>query len=83
MKTAISIPDELFDRLDAHARERGESRSGLVAEAVRAYLRKLEDEEITRRFNEAYSDPELVAESLALAAEGKRAFARILERDPW
>lgn len=72
------MPDELFARLDAHVRARGTTRSGLVAEAMRAYLRELDGEEVMRRLNEAYSDPELVAESLAMAEEGRRMSANAM-----
>jgi len=38
MKTAISLPDELFDEIDACARELKTSRSRLLAKAARDFL---------------------------------------------
>lgn len=38
MKTAISIPDEIFDEAERLARARGLSRSELYATAVSAYI---------------------------------------------
>lgn len=38
MKTAISLPDELFDEIDACARELKMTRSGLLAQAAREFV---------------------------------------------
>jgi hypothetical protein len=38
MKTAISLPDDLFDAINARARALRISRSGLLAQAARAFL---------------------------------------------
>jgi antitoxin MazE6 len=38
MKTAISLPDELFHEIDACARELKTSRSGVLARAARDFL---------------------------------------------
>jgi metal-responsive CopG/Arc/MetJ family transcriptional regulator len=60
MKTAISLPDPLFEAAEQLARQLGKSRSQLYAEALRAYLERHRDEDITRRLNEIYdAEPEL------------------------
>lgn len=56
MKTAISLPDELFESADALAEELGMSRSELYATAVAEYLAKHRDEDVTRRLNRVYGD---------------------------
>jgi hypothetical protein len=62
MKTAISLPDPLFEAADQLARQLGKSRSQLYAEALREYLERHRDEDITRRLNEIYEDePDLAA----------------------
>lgn len=38
MKTAVSVPDDVFARADALAAERGMSRSQVYTEALREYL---------------------------------------------
>lgn len=38
MKTAISMPDDVFQRVSRAATERGLSRSELISTAVKAYL---------------------------------------------
>lgn len=56
MKTAISIPDELFDSAEGTARRLGVSRSELYARALREYLAEHGTEGITERLNEVYGD---------------------------
>ena len=60
MKTAVSLPDPLFEAADRLAKQLGKSRSQLYAEAVREYLDKHPEEDITQRLNEIYeAQPEL------------------------
>jgi metal-responsive CopG/Arc/MetJ family transcriptional regulator len=60
MKTAVSLPDPLFEAADRLARQLGKSRSQLYADAVREYLAKHRDDDITARLNEVYdAEPEL------------------------
>lgn len=56
MKTAISLPDELFESADALAEELGLSRSELYATAVAEYLAKHRHEDVTARLNEVFAD---------------------------
>ncbi len=80
VKTAISLPEDLFSELEARAAERGMSRSRLLADALRAYLRELETEEMRRGFEAAYGPAEepLADEEtermIAAARRGRRAF---------
>lgn len=69
MKTAISLPDPLFEAAERLARQLGKSRSQLYAEALREYLERHRDEDITRRLNEIYdAEPELAELDPILAA---------------
>lgn len=56
MKTAISIPDELFESAERYAKERGISRSELYASAVREYLAERRDEAVTKKLDEIYGE---------------------------
>ena len=56
MKTAISLPDELFVSADSLAKRLRVSRSELYATAVAEYVAKHRDAEVTARLNEVYSD---------------------------
>jgi metal-responsive CopG/Arc/MetJ family transcriptional regulator len=55
VKTAISIPDDLFRLAEAAARRLGVSRSELYAKAIAEYLKRREGDAVTERLNEVYS----------------------------
>ncbi|HTU46139.1 MAG TPA: hypothetical protein VMF91_13815 [Bryobacteraceae bacterium] len=55
MKTAISLPDDLFHRAEATAKQRRISRSALYAEAVAEFLARSDSESVTERLNAVYS----------------------------
>jgi predicted transcriptional regulator len=54
MKTAISVDDSLMEQADEAARDLGLSRSGLIAEALRGYLRLRAQSKTTAQLNKAY-----------------------------
>jgi metal-responsive CopG/Arc/MetJ family transcriptional regulator len=78
MKTAISLPDELFASADSYARRCNKSRSEVFAEAVREYLHRHDDDPITEALDAALRDVANAADP-ALAAATKR----VLKREPW
>lgn len=53
MKTAISIPDETFQRVEQSVAELGISRSEFFARAAKKYLDELEGASITAQMNAA------------------------------
>jgi hypothetical protein len=55
MKTAVSVPAELFQRAEAAARRLKMSRSELYAKAIADFLKKQDTNAITKRLNESYS----------------------------
>jgi metal-responsive CopG/Arc/MetJ family transcriptional regulator len=55
MKTAISLPDQLFQSADALAKRLGVSRSELYATAVAEYLAKHQDAKVTERLDQVYA----------------------------
>jgi metal-responsive CopG/Arc/MetJ family transcriptional regulator len=55
MKTAISIPDKLFNAADNYAKNHGFSRSQLYAKAVAQFLEQHSSDLITKQLNEIYS----------------------------
>lgn len=66
MKTAISIPDELFRAADQYAKSHGFSRSQLFVTAVAQYLEQHPSDLITKQLNEIYSaEPAELNETLA------------------
>ena len=80
MKTAISIPDVVFEEAERLARRLDESRSQLYTEAVVEYLARHDPDTITKRLDE-------VCESIG-ASDVEDRFAtatvlRIFERVEW
>lgn len=55
MKTAISLPDQIFEEAEALAQQLGMSRSELYTEALKAYLRRYNRERILSKLNAVYS----------------------------
>lgn len=54
MKTAISIPNKLFEGADKLAEKMGVSRSKLYATAIKSYLEAHEDGAVIAKLNEVY-----------------------------
>ncbi len=52
MKTAISVPDEIFEDAERLAARLGKSRSQLYAEAMAEYLTRHDPETLTERLDE-------------------------------
>jgi metal-responsive CopG/Arc/MetJ family transcriptional regulator len=55
MKTAVSVPDELFRQAEAEAKKLRISRSKLYATALSEFLDRKRSKSITERLNEVYS----------------------------
>ena len=78
MKTAVSLPDDLFLRADELARRLGKSRSQLYREALAEYLLRREPRSVTTALDLLVD--ELGPEPDAWTAEAGR---RALERSEW
>ncbi|MBI1896889.1 MAG: hypothetical protein HYZ57_09435 [Acidobacteria bacterium] len=78
MKTAVSVPDDLFRLAEIAARRLRISRSQLYAKAISEFLSRQQGSAVTERLNEVYSrrpakvDPPL-----------HRAQLRSLEKNSW
>ncbi|XDD49683.1 ChpI protein [Leptospira sp. WS92.C1] len=55
MKTAISIPDELFKTAEKTAKKLGIPRSQLFAKALEEFIQSHSKESITEKLNKVYS----------------------------
>lgn len=71
MKTAISIPDEVFESADALAKEMDVSRSQLYATAVAEFVAKHRTRDVTARLNEVYGDEPGKIEGALRAAQAR------------
>jgi len=61
MKTAISIPDEIFEKAERTAKKLGVSRSELYAKAIRDFIEHHRRENLTEKLNEIYSTDESIS----------------------
>lgn len=75
MKTAISIPDEIFRKVEKVAKEHSYSRSEVFVIAVKEFLDKLESEKLLDAINNAYRDIESPEEK-TLIEKGKKYYVR-------
>ncbi|PSR16565.1 hypothetical protein C8255_17135 [filamentous cyanobacterium CCP3] len=55
MKTAISIPDQVFEAAEAIAQQLGVSRSEFYTKALQAYLEKYSRSQRLDKLNEVYA----------------------------
>jgi predicted transcriptional regulator len=78
MKTAISLPDDVFRAAEQHARRMRKSRSQLYAEALSEYLSRHAPDEVTDAMNRVVD--ELSEPSDAFVSAAAR---RVLERSEW
>lgn len=78
MKTAISIPDDIFAEAERLAKTLKKSRSQLYASAVKEYVARHSDDQITAALNRVYEDPENRESGFSSAAA-----ARILANTEW
>jgi metal-responsive CopG/Arc/MetJ family transcriptional regulator len=76
VKTAISVPDDTFERASRRARDLGMSRSEFFTRAARRYLDELDAESTTRQIDAALDQLGVADESARDAvAFGLRVFA--------
>ena len=78
MKTAISLPDPLFEAAEEFAHEQGWSRSELYARALQAYLQAHRYHGITDALNQIYTTEVSALDPVIEAAQ-----ARSLPMDEW
>lgn len=80
MKTAISVPDETFDRATRQAAALGISRSEFFSRAARRYLDELTSRSVTEQVNQALEAAGDDDSGAVAARAGRRHLAA---RDEW
>lgn len=78
MKTAISLPDEVFRAAERHARRVRKSRSQLYAEALSEYLARHAPDDVTEAMNQVMDELEKPVDPFVIAAA-----RRVLEQSEW
>ncbi len=71
MKTAVSLPDDLFLSANDLAKRQGMSRSELYAVALAEYLAKHRDADITSKLNEVLADAATDVDPALRAAQAR------------
>ena len=79
MKTAISLPDEIYEQATRQAAELGISRSEFMARAARSYLDQLAAHSLTQQIDQALQAAE--DDSNAAAAAAGRSY--LAGQDDW
>jgi metal-responsive CopG/Arc/MetJ family transcriptional regulator len=78
MKTAVSIPDEVFEKVERLARRAGRSRSEVFAAALAEYVSRHAPDEVTEAMDRVCADIGDQEDSFVSAA-GRR----VLENIEW
>lgn len=82
VKTAISLDEKLFDKVNKLANELHVSRSRLFTLAVKDYLQKQENQTLLAQLNDAYADhPD--EEERKISSSMKSKHGKSMEQEPW
>jgi hypothetical protein len=78
MKTAVSIPDDVFEKAERLARRMKKSRSEVFSRAVAEYVARHAPDHVTEAMNQVCDEIGLQADAFVSAAS-----RRVLERTEW
>ena len=78
MKTAVSIPDDIFERAESWARRAGQSRSEVYSRALREYVSRHAPDEVTDAMNRVCDTVNEPMEPFTAAAS-----RRVLKASDW
>lgn len=78
MKTAVSIPDDVFTKAEQLARRTKKSRSKLFSDALKEYVARHAPDEVTEAMNQACDQVGEDASEFVVSAS-----RRVLRRSEW
>lgn len=78
MKTAVSIPDDVFEQAKRLARRSKKSRSRLFSDALREYVTRHAPEEVTEAMDRACADLQVPEDKFVSSAAH-----RVLAKSDW
>ena len=78
MKTAVSIPEDVYRRAERLARRTSKSRSRLYSEALREYVERHAEDEVTEAMNRVCAEAGRSKDHFVSAAA-----RRVLEQSEW
>ena len=79
MKTAVSLPNDLFERAERAAAQIGVNRSQLYARALSNFLANLEPDPVTERLNELAGEHSVESR----AAQSAAAARSLIDSEGW
>ena len=82
MKTAISIPDEIFREIEKFAEEHHYSRSEVFVLAAREYLEKMKSRQMLDILNKVHQNIE-TTEDIALRKKAMQHYGKRVLREPY
>jgi len=82
MKTAISIPDDLFTTVKEMSKKLNISRSQFFVEAAKDYITRQKNKEIFDALNKVYSEIDTKQE-VELRKQSKKYYSKQLETEKW
>lgn len=82
MKTAISIPDKLFQEIEEVAKKRKCSRSEVFAVATREYLERAKSKAMLDALDEVYSETES-SSAVEMRKKAIRNFGKHSAKEPY
>ena len=83
MKTAISLPDHIFQEAEETAKNLGISRSALYLNALRDYLHKNNRKNITQKLNDIYGGDEYHTEFEPISNAAMEKIRELTKNDTW
>jgi len=82
MKTAVSLPDRLYDEAERTAKSLGIPRSQLFARALQEFIDHHKGENITEKLNEVYSKTDQ-SEFDTISEAGLESIRKLTKNDTW
>lgn len=82
MKTAISIPDDLFRKVEGFSKKNRISRSEVFARAVEEFFEKRQSWELLEAVNRACDQAEDPSET-KLRKRARKRYARLIAEEPY
>ena len=80
MKTAISVPDEVFREVEKVAKERHSSRSEVIVAALREYIDRRKSADLLNALNTAYGTAE-TTEEYQVRQKAKKHYSKSLRKE--
>ena len=83
MKTAISIPDQLYESIETFLKNAGMSRSEFFQRAARLYLGRVSARALVRNLDRVYGNTEPSPGDTAFLRAAESHLGEVLEEDEW